>query len=175
MSFLVAAAGLVALVGTLAAAAGAAPSAPACTIAAARAQVKATRAWFAPFGQRRRIDPAALDSLICHDLTRDGRVDLAATIASGGTAGDVGWIVFVGTAAGWRLGLVRAGYKLGLARVGSDLVETLPVYAKDDPNCCPSLGFDHTLWRWNGTRFTVAKRWHDRRARPAGAVYGRPV
>jgi hypothetical protein len=87
---------------------------------------------------------------------------MAVTLASGGTAGDVGWVVFVGGSHGYRLSLVRGGYKLGLARVGSDLVETDPVYKPSDPNCCPSGGFDHTRWHWDGARFRVARSWHDR-------------
>ena len=43
--------------------------------------------------------------MICFDFTRDGRTDLAVTIASGGTAGDVGFVVFRAAprrAGGWR-------------------------------------------------------------------------
>jgi hypothetical protein len=80
------------------------------------------------------------DRLICLDFTRDGRIDMAVTLLSG-------------------------GYKLGLDRVG-DLVQTQPVYREDDPNCCPTGGFDHTRWHWNGARFIAARTWRDRPFRP---------
>ena len=109
----------------------------------------------------------APDRLLCFDLTRDGRRDLALTVASGGTAGDVAWLVLVGTPTGSRVALARGGYKLLLVRRGRDLVETDPVYRNNDPNCCPTGGFDHTRWRWNGHRFAVVRSWHDRSYRVA--------
>ena len=39
--------------------------------------------------------------MICFDFTRDGRLDLAVTIASGGTAGDIGLVVFRATPGGF--------------------------------------------------------------------------
>ncbi len=108
-----------------------------------------------------------IDTLICHDLTRDGATDMAATVFSGGTAGDTAWVVFRGTQGRWRLALRELeGYKVGLYRVGADLVESQPVYLKNDPNCCPRGGFDHRRFHWNGTSFAVVRRWHDKRFGP---------
>jgi hypothetical protein len=44
----------------------------------------------------------------------------------------------------WRVALARSGYKLGLFRLGGDLAGSQPIYRKNDPNCCPTGGFDHT-------------------------------
>jgi len=108
-----------------------------------------------------------VDTLICHDFTRDGAADMAATIFSGGTAGDIAWVVFTKRAGRWTLALRELqNYKLGLVRVRSDLVETVPVYRKNDPNCCPSGGFDHRRFHWDGSRFVVVRRWHDARFKP---------
>jgi hypothetical protein len=112
------------------------------------------------------VTPANADGLICFDFTRDGRTDLAVTVASGGTAGDIGWIVLVRTRSGWRLGLARSGYKVGLFRVGADLVDSQPVYRKNDPNCCPTGGFDHERWHWNGARFVKTRSWRTKSYRP---------
>jgi hypothetical protein len=102
----------------------------------------------------------------CADLTRDGRPDMVVPFASGGTAGDVAWFVFRATPSGWRLALERLKlYKIGVTRAGGDVVETQPVYRRDDPNCCPTGGFDHVRFHWNGSRFTVVRKWHDRRPR----------
>jgi len=112
------------------------------------------------------VTPAMADEVICFDFTRDGRIDLAVTVASGGTAGDIGWIVLARTAHGWRLALGRSGYKIGLFRVGGDLVDSQPVYGKNDPNCCPTRGFNHQRWHWNGRRFVVTRSWHTKSYRP---------
>jgi hypothetical protein len=88
------------------------------------------------------------------------------TLFSGGTAGDIGFAVFRSTGTGWKLALARRGYKLGLTRAGADLVQNQPVYRKNDPNCCPTGGFDHARWHWNGSRFVVVRSWHDRRFTP---------
>ncbi|HZQ64616.1 MAG TPA: hypothetical protein VFA66_05270 [Gaiellaceae bacterium] len=82
------------------------------------------------------------------------------TIASGGTAGDIGLAVFRAIRGGWRVALLRDGYKLGLTRVGGDLVSSQPVYRTNDPNCCPTGGFDHVRFHWNGARFVTTRRWH---------------
>jgi len=78
----------------------------------------------------------------------------------GGTAGDVGIIVFRARPNGWAVALKRRGYKVGLFRVGDDVVTSQPIYKRNDPNCCPTGGFDRTLYRWNGSRLVVARAWH---------------
>ena len=98
--------------------------------------------------------------MLCFDVTGDGRGDMAVTLASGGTAGDVGWLFFVPDGPRWRLAGSGTGYKLGLRRSGSGLLDVQPVYRKNDPNCCPTGGFDRTLYRWNGSRLVVARSWH---------------
>jgi hypothetical protein len=138
-----------------------------CDRAAARAAIASTQLRMTLLGSSpTRVDPRSADQILCHDFTRDGRLDLAVTIASGGTAGDVGFAVFRATSAGWRVALARTGYKLGLFRVGSDLGSSQPVYRKNDPNCCPTGGFDHRRYHWNGARFVVARSWHTKSFRP---------
>ena len=91
---------------------------------------------------------------------------MAVTIASGGTAGDIGLVLFRRTASGWRVALARGGYKLGLFRKGADVVSSQPLYRKNDPNCCPTGGFDHVRYHWNGSRFAVARSYHTKSFRP---------
>ena len=45
-------------------------------------------------------------------------------------------------------------------RKGGDLVSTQPIYRKEDPNCCPTGGFDHERWHSNGSRFVRIRLWH---------------
>jgi hypothetical protein len=102
-------------------------------------------------------------SVACRDFTRDGKTDMEATFFSGGTAGDVAWVVFRRVGSGWKLALARLhDYKLSIAFRGADIVETQPVYKKGDGNCCPTGGFDHLQFHWNGTKFVIAQRWHNK-------------
>jgi hypothetical protein len=134
-----------------------------CSRAVAKEAIASVRPHIAGLGDTPLlVTPATADELICFDFTRDGRTDLAVTVASGGTAGDIGWIVLARTRTGWRLALSRSGYKIGLFRVGADLVDSQPVYRKNDPNCCPTGGFDHQRWHWNGSRFVIMRSWHDK-------------
>jgi hypothetical protein len=112
------------------------------------------------------VTPSNRDEVTCFDFTRDGHPDIAVTVSSGGTAGDIGWIVLVRKGSGWRLAHSEGGYKLGLVRKGSDLVSTQPIYRRNDPNCCPSGGFDHERWHWNGSRFVRIRLWHTNHYRP---------
>src|SRR3954452_19503699 len=132
-----------------------------CTKAAANAAIRASTLP-ADVKDLTRQRLAGVDSIICHDLTGDRRADMAVTLASGGTAGDIAWAAFARTGSGWHLaGSNATGYKLLLQRVGRDLVETQPVYRKNDPNCCPTGGFDHRRFHWNGRALAVTRRWHD--------------
>jgi hypothetical protein len=89
------------------------------------------------------------------------------TVFSGGTAGDTAWLVFRQVGGGWQLALRELQvYKVGLFRAGNDLIESQPIYLKNDPNCCPSGGFDHRRFHWNGLRFTIIRRWHNARFEP---------
>jgi hypothetical protein len=138
-----------------------------CNLAAAKRAIAATKLRMKLLGDSTvRVAPSSADRVLCDDFTRDGRADLAVTIASGGTAGDVGFAVFRSTPAGWQVALARNGYKLGLFRVGGDPVSSQPVYRKNDPNCCPTGGFDHLRFHWNGKRFVVARSWHTRSFHP---------
>jgi len=142
---------------------------PACSEAGARAAIAASKPRLALLGPDRvLITPSQADKVLCFDLTGDGRADMAVSLFSGGTAGDVGWLFFVPDGAGWRLARSGSGYKLGLFRSGSGLLEVQPVYRKNDSNCCPTGGFDRTLYRWRGGRLVVARSWHTKTFRPPG-------
>jgi hypothetical protein len=135
---------------------------PPCTLAAARAAIVQTRVRAKLLGDSvTAIDPKSADRVLCPDART-----IAVTIASGGTAGDIGFVVFRESEAGWTVALVRAGYKLGLFHAGADLISSQPVYEQNDPNCCPTGGFDHVRYRWNGRRYAVVRRWRTARFKP---------
>jgi len=148
-------------------AATAAPSSAAapCTRVAAKTAILAN----ASLGSLRPIltQGGGVDTVLCHDFTGDGAGDMAVTVFSGGTAGDIAWLVFRQAGGRWVLALKRLNvYKIGLFRLGNDLAVSQPVYKANDPNCCPSGGFDHVRYHWRGTTFAVARRWHTKRFHP---------
>ena len=148
---------------TAAALAGAtapAQASPACSDAAARSAVRFAKPQLAPFGQKQVVQARSLGAVLCFDATADGRIDMAVSVVSGGTAGDVGWLFFAAKDDGWRLAGSGVGYKLWLLRSGAALEVRQPVYRKPDPNCCPTGGFDHTLYRWSGARLVAGRTWH---------------
>jgi hypothetical protein len=151
----------------LAAHAGAASGATGCSRATARTLFTRTNVEISSLESGKiRVSASQADQVICADLTRDGRTDMAVTLASGGTAGDIGFVVFRRLGPGWKVSLVRSGYKLGLYRVDGDLVSSQPVYRTNDSNCCPTGGFDHTRWHWNGTRFVSVRAYHTKSFKP---------
>jgi hypothetical protein len=168
----VAVAGAVAALATLGISTGSAAGNPPCSRAVAGAAIARVRPRIPSLASGTMVvTPDMADELICSDFTGDGLTDLAVTVASGGTAGDIGWVVLVqvpsrGPLPAWRVALVRGGYKLGLSRIGHDLADSQPVYRRSDPNCCPTGGFDHRRWHWNGRRFAVVRSWHTRTYQP---------
>ncbi len=167
---------------------GPAPAAAAtCSKPAARAAIRATPAAAA---LRATLDGpyGGIAQLWCRDLTRDGRRDMTVTVTGGGTAGITGWATFravksptatvtardsvVDTtefrqvAGRWRLALVRADRQHVRLRITRrhQLWEQYPVYRDADPGCCPTGGYVNRRFRWTGTRFVVARRWHTDRA-----------
>jgi hypothetical protein len=154
----------------LAVTASAGAAAGACSLkAAADAVVASTLPQQWKDEARHKFGPhEGLLSVACRDFTGDGRTDMAGIFFSGGTAGDVAWVVFVRKGSAWKLALARLHeYKLSLAFRGLDIVETQPVFNKDDGNCCPTGGYDHRRYHWNGTRLVLARFWHDKLWKPA--------
>ena len=138
-----------------------------CSDAAATAAIRSTKPHIRSLANEPMlVTPGMADKVVCVDLSRDGRTDMGVTVASGGTAGDIGWLAFLRTGAGWRLVHGQSGYKIGLFRVGNDLVDSEPIYKKNDPNCCPTGGFDHERWHWNGRRLLRTRVWHTKTYKP---------
>jgi hypothetical protein len=116
-------------------------------------------------GENLVVTPEQAERVLCFDATGDGHTDMAVSVASGGSAGDVGWLLFRPKGGRWRLAGSGTGYQLEIFRSNSDLEVVQPVFRAKDPNCCPTGGFDWALYRWNGKRLVVAKTWHAKRFR----------
>jgi hypothetical protein len=103
-----------------------------------------------------RLEPG---TVVYGDVTGDLREEALVPIASGGTLGNIAYLVFVPDQGGAELVLTRtldrsSAGGLKLAVEDGVLVETAAVYQGDDPLCCPSA-LRLTTFRWDGSRLQV--------------------
>jgi hypothetical protein len=95
--------------------------------------------------------------VIYADLTGDGAEDAVVPISSGGTLGDIAFVV-LGAIGGNTRTLVseypKYGRGLAVAVVGGKLVVTEAVPGPDDPECCPSQ-LRKTIYGWNGVTLAI--------------------
>jgi hypothetical protein len=96
------------------------------------------------------------EEIVFADLTGDGAEEAVVPISSGGTGGNIAYVVF-----GYRNGeleeILEVKPEAGrvMMRVENGvLVETQPIYGPEDPLCCPSQ-LRHTYYRWDGDEFVV--------------------
>ena len=78
------------------------------------------------------------DRIAYGDISGDGRDEALVSLFSGGTAGNLGLLVFTGGAAKPELVAALPGYKIGGVFEGGVLKVSQPQYAGFEPNCCPS-------------------------------------
>jgi hypothetical protein len=108
-------------------------------------------------------------------LTGTGQTDAVVPIASGGTLGDVAFLVLAPDDSGGAKTLLKGkptGQSgLAVAVVGGKLVMTEPVPGPDDPECCPSQ-LKKTTYAWDGTAFIVESTTTE--TNPAGGAKGTP-
>lgn len=89
---------------------------------------------------------------VCLDFTRDGRTDMAFTIAGGGSGGALQWVAYAATKDGsWRL-VLHPSYdeKLSITARGRQIVIAAPLYAENDSHCCPTGGQILRYYAWDG-------------------------
>jgi hypothetical protein len=97
-------------------------------------------------------------SIVYVDMDGDGVEEAAITLNSGGTAGNIGFLVYRQASPAPRLTAWHGGYKLGLETEGGRLVVRQALYAGWEPNCCPS-GFSRDTYELrNGQLILVAHR-----------------
>ncbi|TAK59302.1 MAG: hypothetical protein EPO22_10390 [Dehalococcoidia bacterium] len=95
--------------------------------------------------------------VIYADLTDDGQEDAVVPISSGGTLGDIAFVVLGATGGNTRT-LVseypKDGRGLAVVVFGDKLVVTEAVPGPDDPECCPSQ-LRKTIYGWNGVTLAI--------------------
>ena len=96
------------------------------------------------------------EEIVFADLTGDGVDEAVVPISSGGSGGDVAYAVF-GYQGGDLEELLAVKPEAGRVTVSVEdgvLVETQPIYAPEDPFCCPSQLL-HRYYRWDGGELVV--------------------
>ena len=83
---------------------------------------------------------AMVDDVLYGDLDGDGADEAVILVASGGTAGILGFLLYREGTLAPKLVLVKMGYKLSAQIDGGKLVVYEPHYVGFEPNCCPSAG-----------------------------------
>ena len=107
------------------------------------------------FAQRLHGEVAP-EAIIYADLTGDGVDDAVVPVSSGGTQGDLGFIVldYVDGRLKALLSEAPVGGEVRVAVVSGRLVETLPVYEDADQPGFPSK-VKNIYYTWNGSRFAI--------------------
>jgi hypothetical protein len=96
------------------------------------------------------------EEIIFADLTGDGVDEAVVPISSGGTGGDIAYAVF-GDRGGDLEELLQVKPEAGRVTAAVEdgvLVDTQPIYAPEDPLCCPSQ-LRRTYYRWDGKELVV--------------------
>jgi hypothetical protein len=94
------------------------------------------------------------------DLTGDQREEAIVPISSGGTMGNIAYLVLTPTADGADLLLTRTTDAksvsgINMAVENGVLVEYVGEYGAEDPMCCPSV-LRRTTFKWDGSKLEAA-------------------
>ena len=94
--------------------------------------------------------------VVLTDLTGDGAPEAVVPINSGGSGGDIAYAVFSYRDGDLEeiLSVKPEAGRVSLSVQDGMLVDTQPVYAPEDPLCCPSQ-LRHTFYRWDGSELAV--------------------
>lgn len=96
----------------------------------------------------------SLLEVVYGDLTGDGADEAVVLIPSGGTMGNIGFLVYTMEGSDLRLLLDRLGIWVAVEIEGKQLIQVQPLYSADDPECCPSQ-LKRTYYEWDGSALVV--------------------
>jgi hypothetical protein len=94
------------------------------------------------------------DAIVYVDMDGDGSEEAAVPLNSGGTAGDIGFLVYQQATPAPMLVAWQTGYKLNLGFEDGQLVVSNALYTGWEANCCPS-GLRYTTYTLNGGQLQV--------------------
>jgi hypothetical protein len=111
-----------------------------------------------------RAPYGGIADITCVEVTGNEQ-DLELSVSSGGSAGFIAWAVFRYTKSGWKLAGWNAGPgPIPIGFLHGDVIVTEGVYEPGDAHCCPSGGYKHYEYHWNGTHFVQNKSWQSKTA-----------
>jgi hypothetical protein len=96
------------------------------------------------------------DNVLYADLSEDGSEEAIVPLSSGGTLGDVGFLVLAEADGGVEplLTVTPEFGGIAVSLVDGQLTTIEPVPGPDDPECCPSA-LRTTVYAWNGSELAV--------------------
>jgi hypothetical protein len=97
------------------------------------------------------------DNVLYADLTDDGEEEAVVPLSSGGTLGDVGFVVLMLDEGALEPVLTvtpEAGEGIAVSVSAGQLTSVEPVRGQDDPECCPS-SLRTTVYAWDGDELAV--------------------
>ncbi len=97
------------------------------------------------------------DRILFMDMSGDGQEEAILSLFSGGTAGNLGLLIYTALNGAPALADSLAGYKIGGVADGNNLKVTEPIYQGWEPNCCPS-GFFVTRYRLQNNKLAQVSR-----------------
>ncbi|MCW5852593.1 MAG: hypothetical protein KIT87_21150 [Anaerolineae bacterium] len=116
-----------------------------------------------PYVRLRGVAPSGLieghgvtSKVLYGDISGDGREEAVISLYSGGTAGDVGLLIYREIDGQPVLMTGLPGYKVGATIANGELRVSQPLYGANDANCCPS-GVEETAYRLQGDRLARAR------------------
>ncbi|MBN9392052.1 MAG: hypothetical protein J0I20_28705 [Chloroflexi bacterium] len=95
-----------------------------------------------------------LDHIVYVDVDKDGQEEAAIPLISGGTAGNIGFLLYHQAQPAPKLTGWQEGYKQGISVVDGKLVSTDALYSGFEPNCCPS-GYETRTYGMSGNALVV--------------------
>ncbi len=97
------------------------------------------------------------DSILFMDVSGDGQEEAIISVYSGGTAGNLGLLIYAAANNAPALAAYLPGYKIGGTADGDALKVIEPIYQGWEPNCCPS-GFFVTRYRLQDNKLAQLSR-----------------
>jgi hypothetical protein len=96
----------------------------------------------------------SISSIACGDVTNNGRRDVAYTLSSGGSGGNIEWGVVYERKRTRRIARFTGFSHYNMLRIkGPRVLVDSPIYTIGDPNCCPTGGTRTESAFWTGKRF----------------------
>lgn len=96
-------------------------------------------------------------SILFADISGDGQNEAIIWVSSGGTAGNLGLLVYTAANHTPVFADSLAGYNIGGVADGNQLKVIEPIYNGWEPNCCPS-GYFETRYRLQANKLTQVSR-----------------